>query len=116
MSQEANFGENTAHTDSTQPRPVRGEFSQSVTDAVIADMQARREMGTRKYGVELLTFNGRDALLEVYQELLDATMYTKQLLMERDREKTKGTARPEGGATGDVSPTSGLGRTGSASA
>jgi hypothetical protein len=80
----AQFGDNKGHTDSTQPKPEPTADSQSVTDAVIADMVQRREHGVRKYGVELMTNNGRDALLEIYQELLDATMYTKQLLMERD--------------------------------
>lgn len=84
MSDQAQFGDNKGHTDSTQPKPVRSVSSQSVTDAVVADMHARRETGTRKYGVELLSFNGRDAILEAYQESLDLTMYLKQALMERD--------------------------------
>lgn len=87
MSDTAKFGENTAHTDSTQPAPAPGVTSQSVTDAVITDMQARRDYGRGKYGVELMTNNGRDALVEIYQELLDATMYVKQLLMERDAKR-----------------------------
>jgi hypothetical protein len=56
----------------------------SVTDAVVADMQFRREQGTRKYGTELRTGNGRDALVDAYQEALDLVMYLKQALMERD--------------------------------
>lgn len=88
MSQVAQFGDNESHADSTQPRPARHEFSQSVTDAVIADMQERRRLGVGKYGVELLSFNGRDALLDAYQESLDTTVYLKQCLMERDAEKT----------------------------
>lgn len=94
MSDKAEFGVNTAHTDSVQPAPMRSELSQSVTDAVIADMVTRRETGTKKYGVELLTFNGRDALLEAYQESLDLTVYLKQALMERDANaKGKGQER-----------------------
>lgn len=80
----ASFGENKGHADSTQPKPARSEWSASVTDAVIADMNERRERGIKKYGTELLTFNGRDALLDAYQESLDTTMYLKQALMERD--------------------------------
>jgi hypothetical protein len=45
----------------------------------------------------ILTFNGRDALLEAYQESLDLTVYLKQALMERDANGgKKGT---EGSAT-----------------
>lgn len=84
MGDTAQFGENKGHTDSTQPKPERSAVSQSVTDAVMTDMVLRRETGIRKYGVELLSFNGRDALLEAYQESLDLTMYLKQALMERD--------------------------------
>jgi hypothetical protein len=98
MSDQATFGENKGHTDSTQPKPVRSEMSESVTDAVVADMVKRRETGVKKYSVELLTFNGRDALLEAYQESLDLTMYLKQALMERDANGgKKGTE--EGSAT-----------------
>lgn len=91
MSDTASFGENKGHADSTQPKPERSKSSQSVTDAVIADLHARREYGVGKYGVELLTFNGRDVLLEIYQEQLDALLYTKQALMERDAYAQKGT-------------------------
>ena len=87
MSQQASFGENQSHADSTQPEPVRSEHSVSVTDAVIKDMVDRRELGTKKYGVELLSNNGRDALLDAYQESLDTTLYLKQCLIERDRAK-----------------------------
>jgi hypothetical protein len=101
MSDVAQFGENQGHTDSTQPKPVRGEFSESVTDAVMADLIKRRETGVKKYGIELLSFNGRDALLEAYQESLDLTMYLKQALMERDtngKEKGSASAGPTVGA------------------
>ena len=87
MSQQASFGENQSHADSTQPEPVRSEHSVSVTDAVIKDMVDRRELGIKKYGVELLSNNGRDALLDAYQESLDTTLYLKQCLIERDRAK-----------------------------
>jgi hypothetical protein len=90
MSDTAKFGENQGHADSTQPKPETTVTSQSVTEAVMLDLHERREYGRRKYGTELMTNNGRDALLEIYQELLDATMYTKQLLMERDAHAQKG--------------------------
>ena len=66
-----------------QPSPVETENSASVTDAVIRDFQIRRESGKVKYGTELLSFNGRDPMIDLYQELLDAVVYIRQVLMER---------------------------------
>lgn len=74
------------HADTTaQPAPQPGHTS--VTDAVIADMQHRRAQGTAKYGTELQTHNGRDAMMDAYQEALDLVMYLKQALLERDGAK-----------------------------
>lgn len=95
MSDQASFGENQGHADSTQPKPEQTSASQSVTDAVIEDLRQRREHGIGKYGIELLTFNGRDVLLDIYQEQLDALLYTKQALMERDAYAAKKGQRRE---------------------
>jgi hypothetical protein len=53
---------------------------------VIDDLKRRAEEGARpeKYGRYLETHNGRDGLQDLYEELLDAAMYTKQLMMERN--------------------------------
>lgn len=83
MSDTASFGQNSSHTDSTQPKPSAG--GQSVTEAVIQDFQTRRKYGIKKYGQELLTVDGRDTLIEIYQELMDAVVYTKKALMEREK-------------------------------
>lgn len=56
---------------------------QSVTEAVIADLRQREEYGKAKYGTSLFTHNGRDARVDLYQELLDAVQYVKQDLLER---------------------------------
>jgi hypothetical protein len=66
-----------------QPPPVRNGHP-AVTDLVLADFQARDAFGTRKYGTRLQPHNGRDALVDMYQELLDACCYTRQLIFERD--------------------------------
>lgn len=65
-----------------QPAPTPGR--ESVTDAVVADLQTRREHGKLKYNTELQTHNGRDAMVDAYQEALDLVLYFKQALMERD--------------------------------
>ncbi len=55
---------------------------QKVTELVIADLRVRTELGTVKYGEPLQTFNGRNALQDLYEELLDAAQYVKQRLLE----------------------------------
>lgn len=65
-----------------QALPTPGQ--QDVTEAVIADLQARTALGIERYGTPLQTFNGRDALRDAYEEVLDAAKYLKQALMERD--------------------------------
>lgn len=56
----------------------------TVADKVIEDINERVRMGEEKYGTKLMTYNGRRALVDLYQELIDAVMYTKQLLLEED--------------------------------
>lgn len=63
-----------------QPMPVGdGEI---VLHHVIADLKGRGEVGFRKYGTMLRTNNGRDGLVDAYQEVLDLAVYLKQVLME----------------------------------
>jgi len=62
------------------PPPKKG--GRAVTPEVIADLRKRSEMGKEKYGTVLETDNGRDALVDAYQEALDLCCYLKQKLME----------------------------------
>lgn len=55
-----------------------------VWDEVIKDMKARDKLGRERYGVPLTTNNGRDMLQDVYEELLDAAVYIKGVILERD--------------------------------
>lgn len=55
-----------------------------VLPGVISDLIERAEVGKEKYGAMLKTENGRDALMDAYQEACDLVMYLKQALMERD--------------------------------
>lgn len=74
------------HADSnSQPAPTGN--GPSVTDAVMEDLRYRREHGINKYGTELRANNGRDPLVDAYQEVLDLALYLKQTLMERDAAK-----------------------------
>jgi hypothetical protein len=67
-----------------QPPPKEND-SGSVWDLVIEDMKARDEFGRKKYGVPVQAGNGRDALVDAYQEALDLCVYLKQAIIERER-------------------------------
>lgn len=56
-----------------------------VQDLVIADLERRKAVGLAKYGTLLQPFNGRDALLDAYQEAMDLTQYLRQALEERSQ-------------------------------
>lgn len=45
---------------------------------LIADMRARNEAGVAKYGTSLRVWNGRDAVVDAYQEGLDGMVYARQ--------------------------------------
>ena len=64
-----------------EPMPTKGK--QAVLPELIQDLQARVEVGIKQYGMPLETNNGRDALMDCYQEMLDGAMYMKQFMMER---------------------------------
>lgn len=66
-----------------QPPPVPNA-SLDVQTLVIADLAARRDFGIAKYGTPLQAHNGRDALMDAYQEALDLAVYLKQAIIERD--------------------------------
>lgn len=55
-----------------------------VARLVQADIEARIEKGAKQYGERLTTHNGRDAMIDLYQELLDSCVYIRQFLYERD--------------------------------
>jgi hypothetical protein len=50
---------------------------------VIKDMTDRDRLGRAKYGIPLRIRNGRDALVDAYQEVLDLSVYMRQEIEER---------------------------------
>ena len=66
-----------------EPMPTVNE-NPFVWELVMADMRSRDDFGKEKYGTRLQGFNGRDALKDAYQEILDAAVYLRQMLYERD--------------------------------
>ena len=64
-----------------QPLPYQNDGA-AIQDLVIQDIEDRKVIGIERYGTLLQKNNGRDALQDLYEELLDACMYCKQLLEE----------------------------------
>lgn len=55
----------------------------AVKTHAVADMRARDAFGRAKYGTPLQPENGRDALVDAYQEALDLSVYLKQSVVEK---------------------------------
>jgi hypothetical protein len=67
-------------------RDVADWLIQRIGDAPIADdIAARRELGISRYGTPLSANNGRDALVDAYQEVLDLLVYLAQDDIENKR-------------------------------
>ena len=49
---------------------------------IAEDTEARIRLGEKKYGTRLKAHNGRDAMLDLYQEVLDGLNYSEQLVVE----------------------------------
>lgn len=49
---------------------------------VIPDMRARDALGRERYGTPLQANNGRDALRDAYDEVLDSVVYLRQAMEE----------------------------------
>ncbi len=67
-----------------QPPPVLASDIH-LWNLVIEDMKARDQFGQKKYGTALHPFNGRDALVDAYQEALDLCVYLRQAIYEREK-------------------------------
>lgn len=71
-----------------QPAPVQDErdnpavwplvMATCPSPELLVDMAARDQVGRERYGVPLRVWNGRDALADAYQEVLDAVVYLRQ--------------------------------------
>lgn len=70
-------------SDVTRPQKDPKPGRTPITILVMADLCRRRRAGIAKYGTELKSENGRDALVDAYQEALDLVMYLRQMIEER---------------------------------
>ena len=66
-----------------QPPPKANHHPHSV-DLVQSDLTERKQLGIKRYGMALQPHNGRDMLWDTYEELLDACVYIRSLIFERD--------------------------------
>lgn len=65
-----------------EPPPIHND-GVPIWELVIADMKERDNVGRQRYGTPLQAHNGRDALVDCYQEILDTAVYIRQLIEER---------------------------------
>lgn len=78
-----NNNDNSYDPAQNQPDPETNENQTDVTSEVVKDLEKRAEYGKEQYGTRLKSGNGRDALLDAYEEALDLCVYLKQELIER---------------------------------
>lgn len=67
-----------------EPPPVPNA-EEPVYKRVMADVEARAQKGRGHYGTYLQPDNGRDFLMDAYQEALDLVAYLAQGIMEREK-------------------------------
>jgi hypothetical protein len=64
-----------------EPEPIKND-GPSIHDLVVNDMIQRKWHGRNKYGTFLQAHNGRNALQDAYEEVLDLAVYLKQKIEE----------------------------------
>lgn len=58
-------------------------------EIVMQDMEARNKLGISKYGKPLTPFNGRDSLIDAYEEVLDLAVYLRNAIIEMEKNKNE---------------------------
>lgn len=64
-----------------QPKP-KPTGTRPIWELVVEDMQQRDRVGRERYGTPLQANNGRDGLIDAYQEVLDLAVYVRQVIEE----------------------------------
>lgn len=71
---------------SSEPNPIpNGNIA--VWEVVVRDMNERNLIGIQRYNTPLQPFNGRNALIDAYQESLDLAVYLRQRILEDELSK-----------------------------
>jgi hypothetical protein len=81
-----------------QPRPAPGRATETA-ELVIADLRERARLGRAKYGEPHRADNGRDHLIDLYQEQLDAAQYIRA---EIERRRLESRPAPDLAASDEV--------------
>lgn len=72
-----------------QPTPDGNTEYPDIQTLVLQDIEARRWVGIQRYGQGLKMFNGRDSLQDLYEELLDAAIYTRGMMEIRNAHRDR---------------------------
>lgn len=80
----------SAGLSSPEPAPAAVTGRPAVWDLVIEDMRERDRSGEAKYGTRLYPGNGRDALVDAYQEALDLAVYLRQAIEDARAPRPEG--------------------------
>jgi hypothetical protein len=67
----------------TQPMPIGNDLP-VMHHMVQQDLEARLQVGIKRYGQPLQPHNGRDALRDAYEEVLDLAVYLRQAIYESE--------------------------------
>jgi hypothetical protein len=71
------------HYNDPQPLPIKTD-EEGIWFLVIRDMRERDKAGFEKYGTRLQAHNGRDHLIDAYQEALDLVVYLRAEIEKRN--------------------------------
>lgn len=69
-----------------QPMPVGNDLP-IIHHLVQQDLEARLTIGVERYGQPLQPHNGRNALQDAYEEVLDLAVYLRQAIYEQEHPK-----------------------------
>lgn len=59
-------------------------FAEELRVLIVADMRERDQIGRARYGAPLAPHNGRDSLIDAYQECLDLCVYLRTYCDEKE--------------------------------
>lgn len=57
-------------------------MTDDLTCRIVKDLDQRMVLGMERYGVPLYPFNGRSAMRDAYEELMDLALYLRQVIQE----------------------------------
>lgn len=69
-----------------EPPPIVMAGKPATWDLVVDDMRERDRQGRAKYGTPLQPHNGRNNLVDAYQEVLDLAVYLRNEIEEKRKE------------------------------